>query len=856
MKSIQLFSEALIRGERDMAGNGRHPFLLNQRLKPNKKQVVNLIAFERSLIVSTDCEEVNQLPLWLQRIDIPSLTPSNLETPKKRVADARCRHPIAKIRGISDIYPKQHVNIEKTDASHCFERLETCTSVKNLRRATEELDMKNDQKLELSTSAFRRLLETRCNLENILRFLSDPSLNVPEAHNIQRLWRWFINEPRNKTDSLQLHKWIRKHISLGMVSTKELQDLVETALHSSDFCSGTQQDMDLCLSILNGLTTSRVYQITDLNSSILNRLFQLAFCNYSWRNPQLQSLGFKLLEACEPRQLRDMVEGTSALLSSYLVSTGADEDIYTVERQILVILNSLVGSSEIQASRSIAYAIHTILKRFRSSSSDYPLAIRNLGCWWRLLLHHETFELIKHKSEWLRIERVLARDDLDLLCSYLKHLGDHDKCVFLLRHCVINDVEENDDRLFSNVSDFLATLEKNLGDRKSEKYPFVCLLQYLGPKVSTGSNLLPRLFSILNKLEMYDTMLSTFSHLRQMKSPFQISALARLIIDYTLSNSQFACTLFKIAPSLPLESCPDIAEMMIHDPDGSPGGPLGFLALRQSSLGVSTIYPRTVPEVRRAQIQLLNRMALAYAHASHLYPRVAFRQVYQCYLILLRRHGRHSLGVDISRALTVAGVVRPLQKAQWVNTTKLNFVLNIVREIEGDEVASKVDELVYTWRDELIRKNAARASEMRLIESLRVCCPDAEEETTPTQQEIEPTRVEASEAEALWMADGSLGKLPGETNAEEFLRVRGARDLEYARASQIAAMRKHGVVDKELLQMNAEISPGSDGGTSRLSRGLPARGRITPVNIAFAQENSMQTNPNSNGDCQEESHGF
>ena len=802
------------------------------------------------LMKSTDWEEVNQLPLWLQKFDNPPPTPSNPDTQAKEVTHSRSGRSVPKVSGLGNIYAKQRTHDTKKDIPQKFERLDACTSVDDFRIAAVKLDVDILSRLAFSKSAFRRVLEIGCSLETVLQFLSDPSLNIQGAGNVQSLWEWFIDEPRNGNDSSQLHKWLRKHVSLGMLSKDELHDLVEVALHSSDVSPGTRRNMDLCQTMLDALNSSLVYQVTDLDSGMLNRLLQLAFCDHSWRNPELQSLSLHLLEKCEPTQIQNMVEGISSLLTSYIVSTCPDEKINIKEGKVSKLLNCLTQGSETQASRAIAFASHMILKRLRQSTSTCALIMRNISIWWSLLRHHQKFECIKDKPEWLRIERALTHE-MEILCSYMRHLSDDEKCVFLLRHWFTKNVDDGDSHRPGTVIGSSKLFQNGLINRKANECPFVLLFRFLGPRVSAFRSLLPRLFSLLNKLEMYETTLALFSHFQQSKTSVDLPALAQKIINCTSTNPQVACTLFKIVPSLPLESCPVVAEMMIHNPAESPGAPLGFLALRQESLGVSRVYPRTGQEICRAQIELLNRMALAYAHAAHLYPRVALRQVYQCYHILLRRHWRRSIGVDISRALTVAGVVRPLEESQLVNTTQLNFILNIVREVEGDEIASKVDELVYAWHDDLIRQNAEKAVERRLRRSLHIHPLEAEEETTPGERKTEPTRIGVQEAGAPWIVGGqSWGKLPGETNAEELLRVRGARDLAYARASQIAAMKERGIVYEDLMQSIQIMGEDSIYAPRNLRPIFTDGGRLGPVRIASAGWGVMQTNPGLDGASQ------
>lgn len=739
-------------------------------------------------------------------IDVPPNTPSIPDEQAKVATHSEPDHPKPQIRGIRNIHARQLTQDSKKSIPQHLEKLRACESLDHLHRLAANLHGHLHYKPELSRSAFRQVLSSGCSLETLLQFLSDPSLNHREAHNLPHLLEWYISEPRSKTDSIRLHNWLRRHISLGMQSKKELQDLVERALHS--FCKnlGIQPDMDLCQTILDGLSSSGADQISNLDGDILDRLLLLASHDNSWQNPELLLLGLNILEICKPAQFKYMRKGISSLLTSYLVSTSPDREICSLDSQVSRILNCLLLSSEIQASKIVASATLATLKRLGSSHPTCHLLKSNLNGWWSLLLHHEVFKFIKYSSEWLRTERALARHDIDVLGLYLKHLNDNEKCVFLLGHWFTKDVED-DNLSSSRVLASMKLFNDALISRNDTKCPFIFIFEYLGPRFNADRNILVRLFSLFNKLELQEKSIALFSYFSQSNISVDLTALAKDIIDFTSPNPQVAYTLYKIAPFLPLESCPSIAEMMINNPDEGIGVPLGFRDLRQKSLGVSNVYPRTADEIRCAQIELLNRMALAYAKAPHLYPRVAFRQVYQCYHLLLRKHGRGSLGVAVSGAFTLAGIVRPLQELQWVSTIKLKFILIIIRQIEGDEVATKMDELVYTWRDYVIGKRAEKAFELRLKRDLGLILPEVETIHSHTKMVTEKRRCEESRMVEMpgLVPVKPWGKLSGETNAGNFLRVRTARDLEMARAAQKDAMKKHGIRERALKQAVQEL---------------------------------------------------
>lgn len=630
-------------------------------------------------------------------------------------------------------------------------------------------------------------------LETILQFLSDPSLNLQKARNLPRLWEWYISEPRCRDDSTRLHDWLRRHISLGMQSKRELQDLIEMALRSSRDTSRIQQDRDLHRTILDGLNVSEVDQISDLGGNILNQLLLLVSFDHSCQNSQWQTLCFKIFEVGKSAQLQHMTTGISSLLASYLVSASSDREIGLYDKQVSKVLDCLLLCSEIEASRAIASASQALLMRLRSSHPGSHLSRQNATQWWSLLLHHKIFDLIKYRSGWLRIERALAQHNMDVLCMYLKLISNDQICIFLLRHYFIQYLEDGDNTSPRNVSYSIKLFNNRLVARKGHKCPFIFLFENLQPEVAADRIVLLRLFSLLNKLELQETSLNLYSYILQHNTSVDFSALAKDIIDFTSPTSEAACTLYKITPFLPLESCPSVAETMILNSDDGLGVPFGFCVLRRKSLGVSNVYPRTADEIRCAQIELLNRMAMAYAQASHLYPRVAFRQVYQCYCLLVRRHGRASLSMAFSRAFTLAGLIKPLQKVRWVGMTQLKFVLRIIKEIEGDEVASKVDELLYIWRKYLIGEKADKAWDLQLKQKLGLVPSEERNTATSLETMIEALRCEEQRKAKLasHVPGKPRGKLPGESNGNQMVRERTGRDIIFALAAQKAALKKY-----------------------------------------------------------------
>jgi len=60
-----------------------------------------------------------------------------------------------------------------------------------------------------------------------------------------------------------------------------------------------------------------------------------------------------------------------------------------------------------------------------------------------------------------------------------------------------------------------------------------------------------------------------------------------------------------------------------------------------------------------------------------------------------------------------AGIVLPLQRAEWVNTGRIRWILSVVMRVEGEEVAKKIDEMVYVLRGNVAKLISARTAYMQ-----------------------------------------------------------------------------------------------------------------------------------------------
>lgn len=106
--------------------------------------------------------------------------------------------------------------------------------------------------------------------------------------------------------------------------------------------------------------------------------------------------------------------------------------------------------------------------------------------------------------------------------------------------------------------------------------------------------------------------------------------------------------------------------------------------------------PHFAKPLSKEMINLIHKMAIAFAHSDARPSRVAFQNVIQCY-DHLRIH-RAPISPVLARAITHVAVAQSIVTGQIVGLSRLRYVLDVITRIEGEDVAKEVDETVYKWR--------------------------------------------------------------------------------------------------------------------------------------------------------------
>ncbi|KAI9710472.1 MAG: hypothetical protein M1820_002608 [Bogoriella megaspora] len=165
--------------------------------------------------------------------------------------------------------------------------------------------------------------------------------------------------------------------------------------------------------------------------------------------------------------------------------------------------------------------------------------------------------------------------------------------------------------------------------------------------------------------------------------------LARDLIDlHTAVEPIEALNIFRIVRRIKIRQVPDLATRIVED------------GLTSMAFVRRLLIPKGSRRFLSERVDLLHRIAESWANSPHVRPLVAARFI----RFLYREFSGAQVKMDsrLSRALVKASVIRPLKEQAWVSTLKFRHTLHVVRDIEGEDAATKLDQLVYQWRTRVL----------------------------------------------------------------------------------------------------------------------------------------------------------
>ena len=556
--------------------------------------------------------------------------------------------------------------------------------------ATHGIDVKR-----YSTLLFSRLCDERRPLSLLLPVLEDAGLRT--HRNFKSLLKRLVSELRDDGERRQdglssddmalVQQWLSRQFHLGLMSERDIYTFFKFLKH---VMYTTNDESSLCnlIASFDGLQSSPVLGFKDLQLVEQRQIMKLIVLGPVTR--PLLEMGLRFIEAIPyPR-----FEGTDQRITFFIRSvlyahTSGRRDgkqVLPSLELVSTILETIWALPEDLKDSVILTATNALL------SDDFPEpAMKAVPDLWLSAL---TKKIIR--GNWSlkdKVENLLGTQKPERAVPYLQHFDDRKQARFVLRHWFGYRTIRGHQRALRLFHDYFSAKRK-----ESSWVSMLQAAQKYARKYSQRLDVPIRtIFKLLQALDQSESIVEIVKQSRKLKSIIDDDSVVYIIREHLEQRPHLAERLFHFHPRLWLERCPELAERMILDPSSHPANAQRYM---RRYCPLFLVHPERYPreQYTHRRIQLLGRMALAYSSALHLPPGVAFKRVYECYT----QHMVEDLGplpIATARALTRAGLTRPLQSGEFVSTAKIRWILSVIWSTEGADVADQVEELVYKWRE-------------------------------------------------------------------------------------------------------------------------------------------------------------
>ena len=664
--------------------------------------------------------EMAILPLWLTSAD-----PPREQTAQTVSENAKLSNPkVPKDAGNDYLGQLQDPHPQGPNS------LEQCKSLGEIRKfLIFESGRRPEGMHELHSQAIQCLLENGTPLENILELLEDPELKDGKAKNLGHLIHWIQKASLKTGEDKILVNWIQTQVILGFLPFQDVTSLLDIIDSPSNSALAALNREEFYAKLIEGVQRCTVCGSMSAKESMLNTIF--LFVSSGEISPTMVSLGWDLVRTLSKAH-RGLMTGQIGsfvcnCISSQILSESHTALVPNVEDSIAIALKNIRSFPDHQAAAFIQSASEALIIRIKDSNptisgyemediSERKRSLEQLDQWWTSLHDCGLLPKLQELPSWQIVEHVLGSRKYEVLISYLRLMGHRSKCLFFIRHCFQSRLECRSWREADRSYIFRAHIEAQFKDIIEEhpcRSPFVSLLISIRLANFRRDDIIQNLFEFLRIVEMPGTTMALARAITMTRVRMDIMFVAQEINHYIERNEfRVAYRVFQLFSFVPLEYVPGLARVIIANPDLSTHTAFHYRNRRQKWIDQVPPTDTDLQSHTQLRTDLLNDMAYASAQSPHTL-RISLRQVYKCYLTLKRE--RLPITAKLTKALTYAGVVRYLLSGKWVSTERYNVIWALVREVEGQQVADRLDDLVYFWRGKVLDQQMYRKRKERAL---------------------------------------------------------------------------------------------------------------------------------------------
>ncbi len=587
------------------------------------------------------------------------------------------------------------------------ERLHAVKKLEELKQLWAEPRIADQNPSVLSRMAFEHVCE-RGLFHEALDFLKDSELNVPEALNLSSLVIRSSVSGLDRTRYRNAIHLIGEALTLGIVSDSEVRTIVGGLPLLVEACFPEKSEQNAALAqayenILDSLSLSEVRPLKTVDPSVLHLLVErcLALPDYALPPP----LRMRIVTLFWPLEKIRVDAGIDDYLASWARRLGFDMPLLSPLTGKVFSADDLVGILNKLSpgiARSFVVSATMIIMNWNPPKAENKaLCNITLNCWLTCLQRsvHGSKNTSDGRSLITDVYATLAAMvDSKTIAMHLSELPTTTAAAIILKHWLWQHMERQPWRIAGSdlTSDGLKATLQTFKDnfRHAIKgrglMPFIHIMLACIQCRVYAKPVQQELFQVICKMYGPYSLLCLVRKLRNRRVFIYPEVLAPLLQEFCLEDPITAWRLFLRVPALRLSYC---SKLPIALARGALTYPEKILKLLERRDGWTEAQQAQGAEF---QIHLLHALALEFAYQQKHSAQLAFKNVYRCYMELRSRKAQ--LRPLLSRAIVHAGVTRCMLSGHWLSTIKFRWIVKIVRQIEGDQVANELDALAWDWR--------------------------------------------------------------------------------------------------------------------------------------------------------------
>ena len=605
------------------------------------------------------------------------------------------------------------IKIHDRNMTFIMEKFGRCRTLEKLRTLASEEGIsvrRNSQQI------LRCLWNATKSFEICFEFLDDDQFDDPSVYNLGFLLEQALQELRGNHDeyhdkfALTMHTyiipWARKQLSLDTRSLSDITALGKFILRLSVHKAAKILMYDLAVAVLEGLRSSPTRDLESLRPETRRYLREALMKGNVFPDvtPEVQELVFSYVDTM------DDVAVTSELLAKQIRSGSAFQDPTKAtdwEDTIIYKIDSVLSDRNQKQARSIIKTTSKILLQWHTDNVDDRVCQKIMDAWWAYARRRSAVS-IENWHEVLEMKSVTPSVRSAILASYAKYMQKDDFARFVFSTWFFNRLSEAEfEGIYHDLKQNLQNLQ-NLQDQGPVS-SLICMLETIQEKIGLEDDFIRHFLGFLSRLRKAYCLREIMYKSTVIDMHVPLDAILDALQHYPPISTSKAHDIFKHDSRIALENVPGLAARLIRNPHIRPNTIWHYRTMRSIQQPTDDASKENYV---KTQYHLLDVMALSFSESHHLSLRQIQRNMSKI-LNCVRMEGLGGVSRGLLLGLLRSTIIRPMEEKGKVSTDAIRYTIGRIQDVEGPEVADRIDRLLYVWSTQIEKQRAiARYSDL------------------------------------------------------------------------------------------------------------------------------------------------